>query len=42
MIVVDTWVIVAWLDETHEDHQTCLENLGYWAGNEELAVSSMT
>ena len=42
MILVDTSVIVAWLDERHEDHETSLESLEHWAGREELAVSSVT
>ena len=42
MILVDTSVIVAWLDETHEDHATCRESLEGWAGKEQLAVSSVT
>jgi predicted nucleic acid-binding protein len=42
MILVDTSVIVAWLDRTHEDHQACLESLEHWAGQEELTVSSVT
>ena len=42
MILVDTSVIVAWLDENHEDHQTCLDSLDYWAGVDELAVSCVT
>ncbi len=42
MILVDTSVLVAWLDESHEDHQVCLEALEHWAGQEELAVSSVS
>ena len=42
MILVDTSVIVAWLDPTHEEHRACLESLEHWAGVEELAVSSAT
>lgn len=42
MILVDTSIIVAWLDKSHEDHQGCLESLEHWAGREELAVSSVT
>ena len=42
MILVDTSILVAWLDESHEDHLVCLQSLEYWAGREELAVSSVT
>jgi predicted nucleic acid-binding protein len=42
MILVDTSVIVAWLDPVHEDHQACLNSLEHWAAREELAVSSVT
>jgi predicted nucleic acid-binding protein len=42
MILVDTSMIIAWLDESHEDHQVCLQSLEQWAGREELAVSSVT
>lgn len=42
MILVDTSIIVAWLDETHDDHKACLQSLDHWAGQQELAVSSVT
>ena len=42
MILVDTSVIVAWLDRTHEDHRACTKALELWAGQEELAVSAVT
>ena len=42
MILVDTSVIVAWLDETHDDHPACREALEHWAGQDHLAVSSVT
>jgi predicted nucleic acid-binding protein len=42
MILVDTSVIVAWLDQSHEDHQKCLMSLEHWAGQDLLAVSSVT
>jgi predicted nucleic acid-binding protein len=42
MMLVDTSVIVAWLDPAHDDHQACLESLEHWAGHDELAVSSVT
>lgn len=42
MILVDTSVIVAWLDRTHEDHRACAGALEHWAGQEQLAVSSVT
>jgi predicted nucleic acid-binding protein len=42
VILVDTSVIVAWLDQSHDDHAQCLESLEYWAGRDELAVSCIT
>ena len=42
MILVDTSVIIAWLDESHESHGSCLKSLQHWAGLDALAVSSVT
>lgn len=42
MILVDTSVIVAWLDEAHDAHFPCEEALTRWAGQDRLAVSSVT
>jgi predicted nucleic acid-binding protein len=42
MILVDTSVIVAWLDGTHEDHRACAEALEHLGGQEQLAVSAVT
>jgi predicted nucleic acid-binding protein len=42
MILVDTSVIVAWLDRTHEDHRACSQALEHWAGQDQLAVSAVT
>lgn len=42
MILVDTSVIVAWLDRTHEDHGACAQALEHWAGLDQLAVSAVT
>jgi predicted nucleic acid-binding protein len=42
MILVDTSILVAWLDESHDDHTICLQALEQWAGREELAVSSVS
>ncbi len=42
MTLVDTSVIVAWLDGTHEDHRACTQALEHWAGRDQLAVSSVT
>jgi predicted nucleic acid-binding protein len=42
MILVDTSVIVAWLDRTHEDHRACAQALELWAGQDQLAVSAVT
>jgi predicted nucleic acid-binding protein len=42
MILVDTSVIVAWLDEAHADHTKCLTAVVNWAGRDQLAVSPVT
>ena len=42
MILVDTSIIVAWLDGTHEDHRACARALEHWAGQDQLAVSTVT
>ncbi|MFA5191664.1 MAG: PIN domain-containing protein [Verrucomicrobiia bacterium] len=42
MILVDTSIIVAWLDKAHEDHARCEEALFHWAGEDQLAISSVT
>ena len=42
MILVDTSVIVAWLDGNHPDHGPCLRALGKYAGEDQLAVSCVT
>jgi predicted nucleic acid-binding protein len=42
MILVDTSVIVAWLDASHPDHAACIKALEFWAGEDRLAVSSVT
>jgi len=42
VILVDSSIIVAWLDKNHDDHSVCLESLEHWAGQDELAVCSVT
>lgn len=42
MILVDTSIIVAWLDRMHPDHLACTRSLERWAEKETLAVSSVT
>jgi predicted nucleic acid-binding protein len=42
MILVDTSVIVAWMDSTHPQHRACWNAIRYWAGHDELAISSVT
>lgn len=41
MILVDTSVLVAWLDASHEHHRICTESLEHWSGRDELAVSAV-
>jgi predicted nucleic acid-binding protein len=42
VILVDTSVIVAWLDLTHPAHRTCSQALDNCAASEELAISAVT
>jgi predicted nucleic acid-binding protein len=42
MILVDTSVIVAWLDRTHPHHLLCVQAMKEWAGRDTLAVSAVT
>jgi len=42
MILVDTSVIIAWLDKTHPNHRECLKAIEYWAQREPMAASSVT
>ena len=42
MILVDTSVIVAWLDHAHPQHERCTRALKKWAGQDQLAVSAVT
>ena len=42
MILVDSSVIVAWLDKAHKHHKECLVAIVDWAGRDQLAVSSVT
>ena len=42
MILVDTSVLVAWLDPTHPHHKGCWTAIHNWAGKDELAVSAVT
>ena len=42
MILVDTSVIVAWMDPSHTEHRVCRQALDFWAGRDQLAVSSVT
>jgi predicted nucleic acid-binding protein len=42
MILVDTSVIVAWLDSTHPQHRACLNAIEHWAQRDGLAVSTVT
>src|ERR1017187_4897717 len=42
MILVDTSVIVAWLDGNHPHHSACAKSIEHWAQRERLAVSSVS
>jgi predicted nucleic acid-binding protein len=42
MILVDTSVLVAWLDPDHAAHRACTDALDHWAAREPLAISSVT
>jgi predicted nucleic acid-binding protein len=42
MILVDTSVIVAWLDGSHKHHQECWTAVRHWSGRDSLAISSVT
>jgi predicted nucleic acid-binding protein len=42
MILVDTSVIVVWMDTSHPEHRACSRALDFWAGRDQLAVSSVT
>ena len=42
MILVDTSVLVAWMDSGHEQHAACTEALSYWSQRDDLCVSVVT
>jgi predicted nucleic acid-binding protein len=42
VILVDTSVIVAWLDENHEAHRTCVAAIEKWVRQDQLAGSAVT
>ena len=42
MILVDTSVIMAWLDKSHAAHEACKRSLEFFAARDTLAVSSVT
>jgi predicted nucleic acid-binding protein len=42
MTLVDTSVIVAWLDKNHSHHRACVEAIEHCAERGHLAVSSVT
>jgi predicted nucleic acid-binding protein len=39
--LVDTSVIVAWLDKNHPQHHTCVKAIEHWAQRDRLAVSTV-
>ena len=42
MILVDTSVIVAWLDQHHPAHEDCAAAIEKWIQRDQLAVSAVT
>jgi predicted nucleic acid-binding protein len=42
VILVDTSVIVAWLDPTHRHYKECWAAIRHWAGHDQLAISAVT
>jgi len=42
MTLVDTSVIVPWLDKSHAAHQACTKAIETWIQQEQLAVSAVT
>jgi predicted nucleic acid-binding protein len=42
VILVDTSVIVAWLDENHEAHRACVVAIEKWVRQDQLAISAVT
>ena len=42
MILVDTSILVAWLDKSHPEHKACTQALTEAAGRDELAVSAVS
>jgi predicted nucleic acid-binding protein len=42
MILVDTSVIVAWLDKDHSAHRACTAAIESWIRRDQLAVSAVT
>ena len=42
MILVDTSVIVPWLDKTHAVHEACTQAIERWIQQDQLAVSAVT
>jgi predicted nucleic acid-binding protein len=42
MILVDTSVIVAWLDPGHDQHKKCWHAIYDWSGKDDLAVSAVS
>jgi predicted nucleic acid-binding protein len=42
VILIDTSVIVAWMDANHKHHRECWAAIRGWSGKDELAISSVT
>jgi predicted nucleic acid-binding protein len=42
MILVDTSVIIAWMDKGHDHHLACSSALAHWARRYDFAISSVT
>jgi predicted nucleic acid-binding protein len=42
MILVDTSIIVAWLDKSHGHHNACQQALDLWASRDDFGISCVT
>ena len=42
MILVDTSVLVAWMDSTHAHHKACKAAIVHWSQQDDLCISTVT